>query len=68
MEKRKEGSEEGAGSKQKFFLCTRHLMQLSCEKADRREVGMRWRKRIVLIKAVVEQGLCRRRVKPDLQI
>lgn len=41
MEERKEGSEEGAESKQKFFLCTTHLMELSCEKADRREVGMR---------------------------
>lgn len=41
MEERKEGSEEGAESKQKFFLGTRHLMELSCEKADRHEVGMR---------------------------
>lgn len=52
----------------KFFLCSRHLMQLSCEKADRHEVGMRWRKRVALIKAAGEQGLCCRRVKSNLQM
>lgn len=67
MEERKKGRVEGAESKLKFSLCTRYLMQLSCGKGDRHEVGMGWRKQIVLIKAVVEQGLCSRRVKPDLQ-
>lgn len=65
MEERKESNEEEDESKQKFFLCTKHLMQLSCEKADRHEVE---KADIVLIEAIVEQGLCSRRVKPDLQM
>lgn len=37
---RKEGSEEEAESKQKFFfLCTGHTKQLKCGKADSPEVG-----------------------------
>lgn len=35
----KEGSEEEAESKQKFFLCAGHAKQLNCEKADSHEVG-----------------------------
>jgi len=65
MEEGREGSEAAAESKHKFFVCTRHLMQLSCGK---NLTDMKRRKRTVLIKAIVEQGLCSRRVKPGLQM